>query len=226
MKYFKTKDPHFMPKFYFDERYFILTGVLRFVHTLAADLLTRFVYQEEVWSTGNEEAHAMPEFDSECFIDIPETLFYKTQRLSRMYHTICINLIPRAMAKTERFPHIPLSTFRTGYKYGKYSGPLTCLFQNECLGRVPESFFLEDIQEGNIVGFNIVGNARNIGFTEDTEVYLLSDELYLSYQNAYCKFLEGLVEACAELPPKIYANIRTRFDPLIRELKEESASHC
>lgn len=225
MKYFKNKDPHFMPKFYFDERYLRLAGVLCFVHTLAADLLTRFVYREEVLSTGKEEAHAMPEFESDRFIDIPETLFYKTQRLSRMYHTICINLIPR-LAKSERFPPISLSTFRTGYKYGECSGPLTCLFQNECLGRVPESFFLEDIQEGNIVGFNIVGNARNIGFTEDTEVYLLSEELYLSYQNAYCKFLEGLVEACAELPPKIYADIRTRFDPLIRELKEESASHC
>lgn len=150
------------------------------------------------------------------YIDIPETLFYKVQGLAKMYQAVCLALSKKVEASIPAVPPLQLDDICCQYKQGYRSGELTGLFHDRLLSRLPEKAVLYLNHSRAILGrgFHCMsGHTRLFSFYGNAYVHILPNvnELYQSYQDAYDKYLEQLIEACIVLPPDIYSIIHSRF---------------
>lgn len=150
------------------------------------------------------------------YIDIPETLFYKVQGLAKMYQAVCLALSKKVEASIPAVPPLQLDDIYCRYKQGFRSGELTGLFHDILLCRLPEKAVLYLNHSRAITGRGFhckSGHTRLFSFCGNAHVHILpnANELYQSYQDAYDKYLEQLIEACIVLPPDIYSIIHSRF---------------
>lgn len=163
------------------------------------------------------------------YIDIPETLFYKVQGLAKMYQAVCLALSKKVEASIPAVPPLQLDDIYSQYKQGFRSGELTGLFHGHTLCRIPEKAVLYLNHSRAICGrgFHCMsGHTCNFSFCGDAYVHILPNvnELYQSYQDAYDKYLEQLIEACIVLPPEIYRLVYPDFTHRIKRYKAECTS--
>ena len=163
------------------------------------------------------------------YIDIPETLFYKVQGLAKMYQAVCLALSKKVEASLPAVPPLQLDDIYCQYKQGFRFGELTGLFHDNLLCRLPEKAVLYLNHSRTITGrgFHCMsGHTRLFSFLGNAYVRILSNgnELYQSYQDAYCQYLEQLVEACIVLPPEIYRLVYPDFTHRIKCYKAERTS--
>lgn len=163
------------------------------------------------------------------YIDIPETLFYKVQGLAKMYQAVCSALSKKVEASIPAVPPLQLDDICCQYKQGFRSGELTGLFHDTLLCRLPEKAVLYLNHSRAITGHGfhcMSGHTRLFSFCGNAYVRILSNgnELYQSYQDAYCQYLEQLVKACIVLPPDIYCLVYPGFTHRIKCYKAERTS--